>query len=108
MHASPYRHGAWGLLEVDPTTGRVVHALSPDRFFVPASTAKLFSVSVALDTLGFAHRFTTPVYARGAVVDGTLTGSLVLVAQGDLTMGGRTRPDGSVLGALTRSSSTTT
>ena len=96
MHASPYRHGAWGLLEVDPTTGRVIHALSPDRFFMPGSTAKVFSVSAALDALGFAHRFTTPVYAHGAVVDGTLTGSLVLVAQGDLTMGGRTKPDGSV------------
>ena len=97
MNAPPYRHAAWGLLDVDPATGRVVHALGPaNRFFIPGSTAKLFSVSAALDHLGFDHRFTTPIYALGHVAGGTLSGNLVLVAQGDLTMGGRTKPDGSV------------
>lgn len=66
------------------------------RFFNPGSTAKIFSVSGALDTLGFDHRFTTPVFALGQKNGGTLAGNLVLVAQGDLTMGGRTKPDGTV------------
>ena len=97
MNSSPYRYGTWGLLEVDPATGRVVNSLGPaQRFFIPGSTAKLFSVSAALDDLGFDHRFTTPIYALGHTNGSTLSGSLVLVAQGDLTMGGRTRPDGTV------------
>jgi D-alanyl-D-alanine carboxypeptidase/D-alanyl-D-alanine-endopeptidase (penicillin-binding protein 4) len=66
------------------------------RLFVQGSTTKLFSVSSALDDLGFDHRFTTPVYALGHTSAGSLSGNLVLVAQGDLTMGGRTKPDGSV------------
>jgi hypothetical protein len=46
MNSSPYRHGEWGLLEVDPATGRIVHSLDPvQRFFNPGSTAKIFSVS---------------------------------------------------------------
>ena len=97
MNSSPYRHGEWGLLEVDPATGRIVHSLDPvQRFFNPGSTAKIFSVSGALYTLGFNHRFTTPVFAVGQKNGGSLTGNLILVAQGDLTMGGRTKPDGTV------------
>ncbi len=38
----------------------------------------------------------TPVKRNGRVVRGRLRGNLVLVASGDLTMGGRTKPDGSV------------
>lgn len=37
-----------------------------------------------------------PLYAVGERSGATLTGDLDLVAQGDLTMGGRTRPDGTV------------
>jgi D-alanyl-D-alanine carboxypeptidase/D-alanyl-D-alanine-endopeptidase (penicillin-binding protein 4) len=97
MNSSPYRHGEWGLLEVDPATGRIVHSLDPvQRFFNPGSTAKIFSVSGALYILGFNHRFTTPVFAVGQKNGGSLTGNLILVAQGDLTMGGRTKPDGTV------------
>ncbi len=64
--------------------------------YIPGSSTKLFSVSAALDDLGFDHRFETPVYAQGDPRDGTLNGDLVLVASGDLTMGGRTAPDGTV------------
>ncbi|MEU5806642.1 hypothetical protein [Streptomyces sp. NPDC047718] len=37
-----------------------------------------------------------PVYAVGELNGATPTGDLDLVAQGGLTMGGRTRPDGTV------------
>src|SRR5215217_5635875 len=64
--------------------------------YIPGSSTKLFTVSAALDDLGFDHRFKTPVYAQGKVKNGTLNGNLVLVASGDLTMGGRTAPNGTV------------
>ncbi len=97
MNSSPYRYGEWGLLEINPATGRIVQSLAPaQRLFVQGSTTKLFSVSSALDDLGFDHRFTTPLYSLGQTSGGSLSGTLVLVAQGDLTMGGRTRPDGTV------------
>jgi serine-type D-Ala-D-Ala carboxypeptidase/endopeptidase (penicillin-binding protein 4) len=97
MDSSFYRYGEWGYLEVDPSDGSTVRALGPpDRLYIPGSSTKLFSVSAALDDLGFDHRFKTPVYAQGEVKDGALSGDLVLVASGDLTMGGRTTPEGTV------------
>ena len=97
MDSRYYRYGEWGYLEVDPSDGRTVRALGPaDRLYIPGSSTKLFSVSATLDDLGFDHRFETPVYAQGRVRDGRLSGDLVLVASGDLTMGGRTAPGGTV------------
>ncbi|WP_234434915.1 MULTISPECIES: D-alanyl-D-alanine carboxypeptidase [Streptomyces] len=63
---------------------------------MPGSTVKLITISGAWHALGPDHRFTTPVNAVGVRNGSTLTGNLALVAQGDLTMGGRTKPDGSV------------
>src|SRR5215208_3165961 len=97
MNSSLYRYGEWGYLEVDPSDGHTVRSLGPaERLYIPGSSTKLFSVSAALDDLGFDHRFKTPVYAQGEVKDDTLSGNLVLVASGDLTMGGRTAPNGTV------------
>ncbi|MFB0630686.1 D-alanyl-D-alanine carboxypeptidase [Streptomyces sp. AB3(2024)] len=96
MHKPEYRHARWDLLETDPAGGRAVHSLSPETFFIPGSTAKLFVVSGTWRTLGADHRFVTPLYAVGERRGSTLTGDLDLVAQGDLTMGGRTAPDGTV------------
>jgi serine-type D-Ala-D-Ala carboxypeptidase/endopeptidase (penicillin-binding protein 4) len=97
MNSPLYRYGQWGYLEVDPSDGHTVRSLGPaKRLYIPGSSTKLFSVSATLDDLGFDHHFKTPVYAQGKVKNGTLNGNLVLVASGDLTMGGRTAPNGTV------------
>src|SRR5215211_2376329 len=97
MDSELYRYGEWGYLEVDPSNGSTVRSLGPaDRLYIPGSSTKLFSLSATLDELGFDHRFMTPVYAQGRVKNDTLSGNLVLVASGDLTMGGRTAPNGTV------------
>ncbi|MFI5671337.1 D-alanyl-D-alanine carboxypeptidase/D-alanyl-D-alanine-endopeptidase [Streptomyces sp. NPDC051704] len=96
MRKPEYRHAQWGLLQTEGADGPVLHSLFPGQFFIPGSTAKLLSVSGTWRTLGTDHRFVTPVYAVGQRTGATLTGDLDLVAQGDLTLGGRTRPDGTV------------
>ncbi|MFG2291929.1 D-alanyl-D-alanine carboxypeptidase/D-alanyl-D-alanine-endopeptidase [Streptomyces sp. NPDC048603] len=96
MRKPEYRNAQWGLLQTEPAGGRVLHSLFPGQFFIPGSTAKLFAVSGTWRTLGGDHRFVTPVYAVGERNGSTLKGDLDLVAQGDLTLGGRTRPDGTV------------
>ncbi|WP_307790564.1 D-alanyl-D-alanine carboxypeptidase/D-alanyl-D-alanine endopeptidase [Streptomyces actuosus] len=96
MHKPGYEYARWGVTETDLETGRVIHAMGAGQFFIPGSAEKLFSVSGAWHTLGGDHRFTTPVQALGRRDGSVLTGDLALVAQGDLTMGGRTAPDGSV------------
>jgi D-alanyl-D-alanine carboxypeptidase/D-alanyl-D-alanine-endopeptidase (penicillin-binding protein 4) len=78
-------------------TGDVIYGLNPDKLFVPASTTKLFSVAAALDALGADYRFETPLYARGEIDSaGRLKGDLILVASGDLSLGGRTDADGRI------------
>ena len=82
---------------VDLATGEVASEPSSEKLFVPASTTKLFSTAAALDSLGADYRFRTPVYRRGSVNEaGELDGDLILVASGDLTLGGRTTEKGEI------------
>jgi D-alanyl-D-alanine carboxypeptidase/D-alanyl-D-alanine-endopeptidase (penicillin-binding protein 4) len=85
-----YEGASWSLLVTDVETGETFYSLNPDRMSFTGSTRKLFSVGMALDTLGAGHREETPVYRLGEVgADGTLRGDLALVGGGDLTFGGR-------------------
>ena len=49
----------------------------------PASVMKLVTTYAALDLLGPAYSWSTPVYVEGAVRDGTLFGNLYIRGQGD-------------------------
>jgi D-alanyl-D-alanine carboxypeptidase/D-alanyl-D-alanine-endopeptidase (penicillin-binding protein 4) len=89
-----YRQARWGILVVDTETGRTVYEHNAEQLFLPASTTKLFSCAAALAALGPDYKFETPVYQRGTVTDGRLKGDLILVAKGDLTLGGRTDANG--------------
>ena len=97
IEAAEFKTAHWGILVVDLQSGAVVYEMNPDRLFAPASVTKLFSVATALDALGPDHRFETPVYARGEInAAGELIGDLILVASGDLTLGGRTTAEGEI------------
>ncbi len=97
VNARGFEGAHWGLLVTECPTGKVVFERNADRMFCPASVTKLFSTAAALAELGADHRFKTPVVRGGEVVEGTLRGDLILVAKGDLSLGGRTGPDGSLL-----------
>jgi D-alanyl-D-alanine carboxypeptidase/D-alanyl-D-alanine-endopeptidase (penicillin-binding protein 4) len=93
-----FENGRWGLLVVENATGHVIYEHNPDQLYRPASVTKLFSAAAALIALGPDFRFHTPVVRRGEVNDsGTLRGDLILVAKGDLALGGRTGPEGELL-----------
>jgi D-alanyl-D-alanine carboxypeptidase len=95
--APRYQGAIWGLRVIDLETGKPLINLEPRYQFLIGSVRKVFSVGELLNQVGPTHRFNTVVYRQGAVSDtGTLQGDLILVASGDLTMGGRTRPDGSI------------
>ena len=97
MQKPRYSDASWSLRVVDLDTGEVIYDLKPNVLAFTGSVRKLYSVGLALNELGAEHRFKTPVYRRGDVsLDGTLTGDLILVAKGDLTMGGRNTPQGTV------------
>lgn len=84
-----YSHAFWGIYAKDLKTGQILIEQNSDKLFSPASTTKLFSVAALLSTFGDDYRFKTPVYASGKIENGVLNGDLILVAQGDLTFGGR-------------------
>jgi D-alanyl-D-alanine carboxypeptidase/D-alanyl-D-alanine-endopeptidase (penicillin-binding protein 4) len=96
INSADYKHAHWGLYMVDQATGETVYEHNVDKLFAPASTTKLYSVATALAVLGPDFRFETPVYRRGEVGSGVLNGDLILVASGDLTLGGRTDEQGRI------------
>jgi D-alanyl-D-alanine carboxypeptidase len=91
-----YKNAIWGLRVFDVDTGKVLIDLRPHCMFYIGSVRKIFSVGELLNEVGPAHRYNTPVYRNGELNGSVLHGDLVLVASGDLTMGGRTNADGSI------------
>ncbi|HEX5269512.1 MAG TPA: D-alanyl-D-alanine carboxypeptidase/D-alanyl-D-alanine-endopeptidase [Gemmataceae bacterium] len=89
-----YKQARWGVLVVDAKTGDVIYERNAERLFMPASVTKLYSCAAALAAFGADYKFETPVYRRGDLRDGRLRGDLILVARGDLTLGGRTTAGG--------------
>ena len=97
MQKPQYSEAIWGLRVVDVQSGAVVYDLNSQNNLLTGSVRKLYSVGVTLNELGADYRFKTPVFRRGRVDDsGTLKGDLILVAKGDLTMGGRDNGDDTV------------
>lgn len=96
MNQPQYANGRWQIAATDIDTGEVLIDIDGDKMAEPASFTKTYSVGAAWLTWGPDRTLTTPVKRTGEVVGGVLQGDLVLVAQGDLTMGGRTKPDGTV------------
>ncbi|SAL82928.1 D-alanyl-D-alanine carboxypeptidase precursor [Caballeronia arvi] len=97
MKKPMYQGSTWALRVVDLNSGDVIYDMNSNAQVYIASVRKVFSVGAALDQYGAQHQFQTPVYRLGTVdASGTLNGNLVLVASGDLAMGGRTNPDGTL------------
>ncbi|PZR58272.1 MAG: peptidase S13 [Candidatus Meridianibacter frigidus] len=90
-----YRNATWGLRVLDGK--RVLIDFNSDRQLFIGSVRKVFSVGALLNAVGASHTYDTPVYRQGSIDNkNVLHGSLIVVASGDLTMGGRTNPDGTV------------
>ena len=97
MKKPMYQGSTWALRVVDLNSGDVIYDMNSNAQVYVASVRKVFSLGAALDQYGAQHQFQTPVYRLGTVdATGTLNGNLVLVASGDLAMGGRTNPDGTL------------
>jgi len=97
LHQSRYKGALWGLRVVDAGSGTVLINSQPDHHFLIGSVRKIFSVGELLNQVGPNHSYNTPIYRQGTIDGaGVLHGNLILEASGDLTMCGRTNPDGTI------------
>lgn len=74
---------------VELATGQSVFERNADSPQSIASITKLFSTGAALHFLGPDYRFRTTFWRRGAIRDGLLQGSLLVVGGGDPNISGR-------------------
>lgn len=56
---------------------------------MPASNMKILTLAVAAESLGWDHRFTTTLAARGTIAGGVLHGDLIVKSDGDPTINTR-------------------
>ncbi|GLQ96276.1 D-alanyl-D-alanine carboxypeptidase/D-alanyl-D-alanine endopeptidase [Dyella mobilis] len=82
-----FASSSWGIAVTSLDTGRTLYAHEAHRLLQPASTAKLYTAALVLDTLGTDYRIPTQLLATGPIVDGQLRGALVLHGMGDPTLG---------------------
>jgi D-alanyl-D-alanine carboxypeptidase/D-alanyl-D-alanine-endopeptidase (penicillin-binding protein 4) len=93
LAAPETNRGYWGMLVEDADSGEVLYSLNADRYFVPASNAKLFTTALVLATLGPDYEFHTTIETRsGLDADGVLHGDLALIGRGDPNLSNRIFP----------------
>lgn len=78
----------WGILVV-AESGQVLFERDAAKTFIPASTMKLVTGAVALDSLGPDYTMRTSVYATRPIQGGVLHGNLIFYGRGDPTLSTR-------------------
>jgi D-alanyl-D-alanine carboxypeptidase/D-alanyl-D-alanine-endopeptidase (penicillin-binding protein 4) len=87
------RKADWGILIANRDTGETLFDRNADRYFTPASNAKLFTSVFALATLGTAYRFHTTLETTTPLgSDRKLAGDLLFVGRGDPDLSNRKFP----------------
>jgi D-alanyl-D-alanine carboxypeptidase/D-alanyl-D-alanine-endopeptidase (penicillin-binding protein 4) len=92
VHIAQPRFAAatWGIKIVSVDSGKTVFEHNPQKYFNPASNAKLYTAALALDRLGPDFRIKTSLYSTARPdANGTLTGDLIIYGRGDPTMAAR-------------------
>jgi D-alanyl-D-alanine carboxypeptidase/D-alanyl-D-alanine-endopeptidase (penicillin-binding protein 4) len=91
-----YDSARWIYYVADAATGEALLANRPDEMVFTGSTAKLFVIGSVFATLGPDTTLTTPVFSTTPAVNGVVSGDVVLVASGDIALGGRNALEGRV------------
>jgi D-alanyl-D-alanine carboxypeptidase/D-alanyl-D-alanine-endopeptidase (penicillin-binding protein 4) len=87
IHQPRFAHADWGIAVVSLDSGRTLYAHRAGRLLLPASTAKLYTAALVLDTVGAGYRIPTRLLGAGPLRQGRLEGPLVLYGMGDPTLG---------------------
>ena len=79
----------WGVVVHSLDRDERLVELNPETLLLPASVAKIVSAVSAADAVGWDYTYATQVRAAGPIVDGVLTGDLIVSGSGDPTPDGR-------------------
>lgn len=94
VDAPRFAAASWGIHVVSLDSGKPIYQRNAGKLLVPASTAKLFTAALALDTFGPDYRIPTIVFGTARPArDGGLRGDLILQGYGDPTLGIDQRAD---------------
>jgi D-alanyl-D-alanine carboxypeptidase/D-alanyl-D-alanine-endopeptidase (penicillin-binding protein 4) len=75
---------AWGVKIVSLDSGKTLFEHNPQKYFNPASNAKLYTAALALDRLGADYRIRTSLYSTARPdTSGTLKGDVIVYGRGD-------------------------
>jgi serine-type D-Ala-D-Ala carboxypeptidase/endopeptidase (penicillin-binding protein 4) len=81
---------SWGVKVVSLDSGKTIFEHNAEKYFNPASNAKLYTGALALDRLGADFKIKTSIYAaQKPEASGTLKGDLILYGRGDPTIAAR-------------------
>ncbi len=84
---STIRRGRIGIKVTSLTSGKVVFENDADKYFMPASNMKNFTVATAIEKLSPDYRFATTISTSATPdLSGTLKGDLRIVGSGDISM----------------------
>lgn len=87
LFAPEVRRGRVGIKIVSLATGKVVFENDSDKYFMPASNQKNFTVATAFERLGPDFRFVTSVFANSLPdSSGTIKGDLRVLGRGDVSI----------------------
>ncbi|GLQ94259.1 peptidase S13 [Dyella acidisoli] len=82
-----FASASWGIAVISLDTGHALYAHDANRLLQPASTAKLYTAALVLDTIGTDYRIPTQLLATRPVAQGRLEGPLILRGMGDPSLG---------------------
>lgn len=87
LFASEVRRGRVGVKIVSLNSGKVIFENDADKYYMPASNMKNFTVAAALERLGPDFKFVTSVFAASLPdPSGTVRGDLRIYGRGDVSI----------------------
>ncbi len=89
LSGTSIRNGSWGVLVASLSHGDTLFSINADVPHLPASTQKVLTSALALNTLGPQYRFHTDVLHTGTLRDGVVDGDLILRGDGDPALSAR-------------------
>lgn len=88
LEAPGLRHAIWGI-RIEEADGQILYDRNSSTLLAPASNRKLFSAAFAAHCLGIDRQLATRILISGPVDRGRLLGDVIIVGDGDPSLGGR-------------------